>query len=53
MESAEHIKSTGKINRKATNSLLRHIELCIQNKEGHFGKQSVQRNWQLTVFDII
>jgi hypothetical protein len=53
MEYAEHIKSTDKITRKATNSLLRHAEQCIQNNEGHFGKQSVQRNWQLTVFGII
>jgi len=53
MESAEHIKNTDKITRKATNSLLRYVELCIQNNEGHFGKQSVQHNWQLTVFGII
>ena len=39
--SAEHIKGTDKITRKATNSLLRCTELCIQNDKGHFGKQSV------------
>ena len=42
--SAGHIKSTDKITRKATNSLLRRAELSIQNNEDHFGKQSVQRN---------
>jgi hypothetical protein len=53
MKSAGHIKSTDKITRKATNSLLRHAELCIQKIEGLFGNQSVQRNWQLSVFGII
>ena len=53
MASAEHIKGTDKITINATNSLSRHRDLCIQNDEGHFGKQSVQRKWQLTVFGII
>jgi hypothetical protein len=50
-ESAGCIKDADKVTRKATNSILRRAELCIQN-DGHFGKQSVQRNRQLTVFGI-
>ena len=50
MESPGHTKGTDKITRKATNSLLRCAELCIQNEKGHFGKQSVQRNGQLSLW---
>jgi hypothetical protein len=41
LKSADYIRGSNKIIRKATNFLLRNEELCIQNSKGYFEEQLV------------